>query len=133
MIFVNVIIVIIFIITTTNVVAATATTTNCNDNDNIIISIVIIMNIFYQSWWYKLKDIFHRTSPLGFLSTEDEVIPGNFGLKDQSLALRWVQRNIRHFAGDPSQVTVFGLSAGGASVHYQILSPYSEGENACNL
>ncbi|XP_063588384.1 carboxylic ester hydrolase-like [Penaeus indicus] len=69
----------------------------------------------------------YRLGTLGFLSTEDEVIPGNYGLKDQSLALRWVQRNIRHFAGDPNQVTLFGLSAGGASVHYQILSPYSEG------
>lgn len=69
----------------------------------------------------------YRLGTLGFLSTEDEVIPGNFGLKDQSLALRWVQRNIRHFGGDPSQVTVFGLSAGAASVHYQILSPHSEG------
>ncbi|XP_042883565.1 venom carboxylesterase-6-like [Penaeus japonicus] len=74
-----------------------------------------------------LVTIQYRVGTLGFLSTEDEVIPGNFGLKDQSLALRWVQRNIRNFGGDPSQVTVFGLSAGGASVHYQILSPHSEG------
>ncbi|XP_047106560.1 venom carboxylesterase-6-like [Schistocerca piceifrons] len=63
----------------------------------------------------------------GFLSTGDEVVPGNMGLKDQTEALRWVQRNIAAFGGDPDRVTIFGQSAGGASIHYHILSPMSKG------
>lgn len=63
----------------------------------------------------------------GFLSTEDDVIPGNFGLKDQTMALSWIQRNVPKFGGDPLRTTLFGESAGGSSVHLQILSPMSIG------
>ncbi|XP_076755888.1 juvenile hormone esterase [Xylocopa sonorina] len=69
----------------------------------------------------------YRLGMLGFLSTEDEAIPGNMGLKDQSMALRWVSENIEWFGGDPKKVTLIGLSAGGASVHYHYLSPMSAG------
>lgn len=71
----------------------------------------------------------YRLGLLGFLRLDDEElgVPGNAGLKDQSMALRWVQSNIEMFGGDPNQVTVGGESAGGASVHYQTLSPMSEG------
>ncbi|XP_042872419.1 venom carboxylesterase-6-like [Penaeus japonicus] len=68
----------------------------------------------------------YRLATLGFLSTEDAVLPGNLGLKDQTLALRWVQDNIQNFGGDPDKVTIFGESAGGASVHYHVLSPMSK-------
>lgn len=54
-------------------------------------------------------------------------MPGNNGLKDQVAALQWVQRNIIHFGGNPNSVTIGGCSAGGASVHYHLLSPLSEG------
>uniref|UniRef100_A0A1B6M112 Carboxylic ester hydrolase n=1 Tax=Graphocephala atropunctata TaxID=36148 RepID=A0A1B6M112_9HEMI len=68
----------------------------------------------------------YRLGPFGFLSTEDEVIPGNNGLKDQVQALIWIQENIEHFGGDKSKVTITGLSAGGASVHLHYLSPLSK-------
>lgn len=69
----------------------------------------------------------YRLGALGFLSLGTEDIPGNAGLKDQTLALKWVQTNIHYFGGDPDKVTIFGESAGGASVQYHMLSPMSKG------
>lgn len=70
----------------------------------------------------------YRLGPLGFASTGDEYVPGNNGLKDQVAALKWIQRNIAAFGGNPGAVTIAGMSAGGASVHYHMLSPMSQGE-----
>ncbi|XP_054729259.1 juvenile hormone esterase-like [Anastrepha obliqua] len=69
----------------------------------------------------------YRVGPLGFLSTETLDCPGNFGLKDQVEILRWVQENIAAFGGDPTSVTIFGNSAGAASVTYHMLSNSSKG------
>lgn len=63
----------------------------------------------------------------GFLSLGHEALPGNFGLKDQVAALRWIKKNISQFGGDPNNVTIFGESAGSVSVHYLLLSPLSKG------
>ncbi|XP_018566160.1 venom carboxylesterase-6-like [Anoplophora glabripennis] len=69
----------------------------------------------------------YRLGILGFLSTEDYVIPGNNGMKDQVLAIKWVKDNIASFGGNPHSVTIVGGSAGGASVHLQYFSPLSKG------
>ncbi|VEN60663.1 unnamed protein product [Callosobruchus maculatus] len=68
----------------------------------------------------------YRLGVFGFISTEDLVVPGNNGLKDQVLALKWVQKNIHYFGGNPEAVTVFGQSAGAASVSYHTQSPSSK-------
>ncbi|XP_037938711.1 venom carboxylesterase-6 [Teleopsis dalmanni] len=68
-----------------------------------------------------------RLGPLGFLSTETIECPGNFGLKDQLEVLKWIQENIAAFGGDKNSVTIFGESAGGASVTYHMLSEKSKG------
>uniref|UniRef100_A0A8C6KTU9 Carboxylic ester hydrolase n=1 Tax=Nothobranchius furzeri TaxID=105023 RepID=A0A8C6KTU9_NOTFU len=69
----------------------------------------------------------YRVGTLGFLSTGDSSLPGNYGLWDQHAAIAWVHRNIRSFGGDPDNITVFGESAGGASVSLQTLSPHNKG------
>ncbi|XP_053138547.1 general transcription factor 3C polypeptide 5 isoform X3 [Hemicordylus capensis] len=69
----------------------------------------------------------YRLGPLGFLSTGDASLPGNYGLKDQHMAIAWVKRNIRNFGGDPDNITIFGESAGAVSVSLQTLSPYNKG------
>ncbi|XP_074546577.1 bile salt-activated lipase-like [Halichoeres trimaculatus] len=69
----------------------------------------------------------YRVGTLGFLSTGDSDLPGNYGLWDQHASIAWVHRNIRAFGGDPESITLFGESAGGASVSFQSLSPYNKG------
>lgn len=75
----------------------------------------------------------YRLGPLGFLAhpalvAEDEhKSAGNYGLLDQQLAMRWVQRNIDAFGGDPGNVTLFGESAGAGSVCAHLISPLAAG------
>ncbi|KAJ6632704.1 Venom carboxylesterase-6, partial [Pseudolycoriella hygida] len=69
----------------------------------------------------------YRLGALGFLSTGDEYSPGNFGLKDQSMALQWVKENIDAFGGNASSITLMGVSAGAAAVHMHMMSPLSQG------
>jgi para-nitrobenzyl esterase len=52
---------------------------------------------------------------------------GNYGYMDQVAALKWVQRNIEAFGGNPHQVTIFGQSAGGFAVHMLMTSPLAKG------
>ena len=74
-----------------------------------------------------LVTINYRLGILGFLNTEDGTAPANVGLKDMIFALKWVQRNIAAFGGDPKKVTIFGESAGAVSVHLLMLSPAANG------
>ena len=69
----------------------------------------------------------YRLGPLGFLSLGTNEVSGNAGFLDQNLALKWVQKNIEAFHGDPTTVTLFGESAGSVSVTAQFLSPMSQG------
>nr|CAD7460856.1 unnamed protein product [Timema tahoe] len=69
----------------------------------------------------------YRLGALGFLGLSHSEVSLNNGLKDQRAALRWVQQNIERFGGDPARVTLFGESAGGVSVEYQLISPSTSG------
>merc|ERR1711983_112059 len=74
-----------------------------------------------------LVTIQYRLNMFGFMSTEDSSASGNYGMMDQVAALQWVKANIEAFSGDPEKVTIMGQQAGGASVHYHMLSPMSRG------
>ncbi|KAG6440813.1 hypothetical protein O3G_MSEX001527 [Manduca sexta] len=69
----------------------------------------------------------YRLEVLGYLSLDTEDIPGNAGMKDQVAALRWVKKNISSFGGDPENITIFGESAGAASVSFHLISPMTKG------
>lgn len=80
-----------------------------------------------------LVTINYRLGPLGYLAhpelTEESEhgSSGNYGVLDQIAALKWVQRNIPAFGGDPDRVTIFGESAGSWSVNTLVATPLAEG------
>jgi para-nitrobenzyl esterase len=73
----------------------------------------------------------YRLGVFGYLAhpalTREAGQSGDYGFLDQQAALRWVQRNIRAFGGDPRQVTIGGESAGGWSVCGHLTAPGSQG------
>ncbi|XP_046590304.1 esterase E4-like [Neodiprion lecontei] len=69
----------------------------------------------------------YRLGVLGFLTTGDEVLPGNYGLKDMVQALKWIQDNVQYFGGDANRVTLFGSSSGSVMVHLLTLSNLTDG------
>jgi len=69
----------------------------------------------------------YRVGFLGFLSTGDMVAPGNSALKDLILGLKWTKENIKNFGGDPDRITIWGQSAGAASVAYLLQTNQTAG------
>ena len=91
------------------------------DGHNLAAKGVVVVNINY-----RLGPLGYMAHPL--LSQESpNKVSGNYGMLDQIAALKWVQKNIAAFGGDPGNVTIFGQSAGGASVCYLLASPLAEG------
>ncbi|XP_050419536.2 cocaine esterase, partial [Patella vulgata] len=68
-----------------------------------------------------------RLGVMGYLSTDDPVAPGNYGMLDQIEALKWIQKNIYYFGGNPSKVIIFGQSSGGSTVSMHMFSPLTKG------
>ena len=69
----------------------------------------------------------YRLGALGFLDVPGERPTGAFGLHDQIAAMRWTHQNIAAFGGDPGQITIYGLSAGGKTVTNLLASPLTRG------
>ncbi|XP_035787610.1 para-nitrobenzyl esterase-like [Anopheles albimanus] len=65
----------------------------------------------------------YRLGVLGFLRHDRYNLTGNYGLKDQLVALEWIVRYVEHFGGDPQRVTLMGHSAGGAAVTHHLYHP----------
>jgi para-nitrobenzyl esterase len=80
-----------------------------------------------------LVSVNYRVGPLGFLAHPElsaespRKVSGNYGLLDQIAGLKWVQKNIAKFGGDPARVTIFGESAGGIAVSMLCASPEAKG------
>ncbi|MBM4214054.1 MAG: carboxylesterase family protein [Gammaproteobacteria bacterium] len=70
--------------------------------------------------------IAYRLGVFGFFA-HPQLAGANFGLQDQLAALRWIQRNIANFGGDPRRVTMFGESSGAGNIAALMLSPASRG------
>jgi len=96
-------------------------------------SVPLYDGTYFASLGIVVVTINYRLSTLGFLALPELTaespgrISGNYGILDQLFALKWVQTNIGKFGGDPGNVTIFGESAGGASVIALLSSPLAGG------
>ncbi|KAG6451700.1 hypothetical protein O3G_MSEX007299 [Manduca sexta] len=82
---------------------------------------------FFMKEDVMIVNINYRVGPMGFISYEDDLLPGNNGIKDVILALKWLQQNIHKFGGDPYKVTLMGNEGGGVLVDILLQSPKAKG------
>lgn len=68
----------------------------------------------------------YRLNAFGFLNLENDAVPGNMGMYDQAMALKWVKNNIQYFGGDPDSITLWGESSGAVSVSVHMISPVTQ-------
>ncbi|MGN6207842.1 carboxylesterase/lipase family protein [Asticcacaulis sp.] len=83
--------------------------------------------VIMVSFNYRLGRFGFFGHPALTAENKDGGLLGNYGYMDQIAALKWVQANIAAFGGDPANVTIFGESAGGGSVHMLMTSPLTKG------
>ncbi|XP_059154257.1 acetylcholinesterase-like [Physella acuta] len=88
------------------------------------------LDVYDGSYLSAYKDVIvvsiaYRLGVLGFMFSDSDDAPGNMGLLDQTMALRWVKDNAVNLGGSPDDITLFGESAGAISVGYHLLSPLS--------
>jgi len=83
--------------------------------------------VMFVSFNYRVGRFGAFAHPAVTAAAEDGMHTGDFGYLDELAAMKWVQRNIAGFGGDPANVTVIGESAGGGSVHMLMTSPLSKG------
>jgi para-nitrobenzyl esterase len=84
--------------------------------------ILVAMNYRVGRFGFFAHPALSRERPGG-----KEESKGNYAYMDQIAALQWVKRNIAAFGGNPNNVTIFGFSAGGVSVHSMLASPQARG------
>jgi para-nitrobenzyl esterase len=82
---------------------------------------VIVVTVGYR------LGVFGFLAHTGLSAENDKHVSGNYGLLDMIAGLKWVQKNISAFGGDPAKVTIFGESAGGAAVNILCASPLAKG------
>ncbi|XP_059059023.1 esterase E4-like [Achroia grisella] len=83
--------------------------------------------IFFMEEDVLVVTINHRFGLMGYLSTDDEVIIGNNGIRDFILGLQWIQENIKYFGGDPNRVTLMGNRGGAILANILMYSKQAKG------
>jgi len=100
---------------------AGATSEPRQDGEHLATKGVVVVSMNYR------LGVFGFFAGTGLPEESPQHAAGNYGLMDQTAALRWVQKNIGAFGGDPNNVTIFGESAGSFSVSAQMASPLAQG------
>ena len=96
------------------------------------VSILLLQLPYFQQYWRRTDDDDETKASNCILKKfkHDSVGlctgTGNFGLWDQREAVVWVKQNIDRFGGDPNLITIFGESAGAASVSAQMMCPHNK-------